>query len=108
MLIVTDPVIAGKSVEQTLGAVFGVAVRSRSEMGNFLGKIRAIAGGKMGGYEKLVMSANQGAVAAMIAQAEQAGANAVVSFRFSASSMGGGEEEEFIEVTAYGTAVVLR
>ncbi|MBU2738711.1 YbjQ family protein [Acidithiobacillus concretivorus] len=108
MLIVTDPVIAGKSVEQTLGAVFGVAVRSRNEAGNFMGKIRAIAGGKMGGFENLVMTANQSAVEAMIAQAEKAGANAITSFRFGAYSMGGGENEEFIQVTAYGTAVVLR
>jgi Uncharacterized conserved protein len=108
MLIVTDPVIAGKSVEQTLGAVFGVAVRSRNELGNVMGKIRAITGGKMGGYEKLVMTANQSAAEAMVAQAEKAGANAVTSFRFSTSSMGGGDEEEFIQVTAYGTAVVLR
>lgn len=107
MLVVTDHEIAGKSVVQTLGAVYGVAVRSRNELGNVLGKIRAFTGGRMAGYEKLVMTANQGAVEAMISQAEQAGANAIVGFRFNTSSMGGGEEEEFIQVTAYGTAVVV-
>ncbi|HUX17674.1 MAG TPA: heavy metal-binding domain-containing protein [Acidithiobacillus sp.] len=35
------------------------------------------------------------------------GADAVICFRFDSSSMGAGNEEEFIEVTSYGTAVRL-
>jgi uncharacterized protein YbjQ (UPF0145 family) len=106
MILVTTPGIEGKQIK-AIGAVYGVAVRSRSDLGNFLGKIRAITGGRMAGYEKLVFAARQGAIDAMIAQAEQAGADAIVGFRFSSTSMGAGEQEEFIEVTAYGTAAKI-
>ncbi|MCE5361274.1 MAG: YbjQ family protein [Acidithiobacillus sp.] len=107
MILVTTPTIEGKSLS-VIGAVYGVAVRSRSDLGNFLGKIRAITGGKKAGYEKLVMAARQGAIESMITQAKEVGADAIVGFRFSSTSMGAGEQEEFIEVTAYGTAAKIR
>jgi uncharacterized protein YbjQ (UPF0145 family) len=107
MLITTGTDIAGKSIAQTLGAVYGVSVQSRSDMGNFMGKIRAITGGKMGGYEKLVKTAREQAVAAMQQEATNVGADAIIGFRFDSSSMGSGNDEDFMEVTAYGTAVKL-
>lgn len=105
MLIVTTNDVPGYKITTPIGAVYGVSVRSRSEVGNFLGKVRAIAGGKMAGFEKLVLGARQDSIESMVAQAEKAGANAIVAFRYSSTGMGAGEDEEFIEVTAYGTAV---
>lgn len=107
MIIVTDTNIQGRSIAQTLGAVYGVSVQSRNEVGTFMGKIRSFAGGKMGGYEKLVKTAREQAVAAMQQEAQRVGADAIICFRFDSSSMGAGDTENFMEVTAYGTAVKL-
>ncbi|MDX5933771.1 YbjQ family protein [Acidithiobacillus thiooxidans] len=107
MIIATTKEIQGRNITQTLGAVYGVSVQSRSDLGTFLGKIRAIGGGKMGGYEKLVKTAREQAVAAMQQEAQKVGADAVICFRFDSSSMGAGDAEDFMEVTAYGTAVKL-
>lgn len=107
MLLTTTHDVPGKRIATTLGAVYGISVRSRSDFGNFMGKIRSMAGGQMGGYEKMVRRAREDAVAGMIAEAEAMGADAVIAFRFDGSSMGSGDKEDFIEVTAYGTAVKL-
>lgn len=107
MLITTSAEISGKQISQTLGTVYGVSVRSRSELGTVMGKIRSLTGGKMAGYEKLVKAARENAVADMQEQAKNNGADAIICFRFDSTSMGAGNEEEFIEVTAYGTAVRL-
>jgi uncharacterized protein YbjQ (UPF0145 family) len=40
-------------------------------------------------------------------EATNVGADAIIGFRFDSSSMGSGNDEDFMEVTAYGTAVTL-
>ncbi|OFC61815.1 hypothetical protein BAE30_03750 [Acidithiobacillus caldus] len=107
MLVLTTTTVPDQRIVKTLGAVYGLSVRSRSETGNMLGKLRSFAGGSMGGYEKLVRQAREDAVTGMIREAESLGANAVIGFRFDGSSMGAGDKESFIEVTAYGTAVII-
>ena len=64
-------------------------------------------GGVSGGRLATVKAARENAVADMQEEAKNNGADAVICFRFDSSSMGAGNEEEFIEVTAYGTAVRL-
>ena len=108
MIIVSSEQIYGETIEKSLGIVSGTAIRSRSQAGNFLGRIRAIAGGKMAGYERIMREARDQAVAELIADAKKNGANAVISFRIVNGSMALGADEDFVEVLAYGTAVTLQ
>lgn len=62
-----------------------------------------MVGGELKGYTELLNESRDEALARMMEQARQAGANAVLNVRFSTSSVAAGASEIF----AYGTAVVL-
>ncbi|WP_280529795.1 YbjQ family protein [Kingella potus] len=65
--------------------------------------LKNIVGGELKGYTELLDEARNEALQRMIAQAREAGANAVVNVRFSTASVAAGAAEIF----AYGTAVVI-
>ena len=60
-------------------------------------------GGELRGYTELLIEARREAIARMLMQAEQLGANAVVNVRFSTSAITAGAAELY----AYGTAVTV-
>ncbi len=53
MMVSTTNDIAGYRVVRHLGLVRGITVRSRSVVGNVLGGVQAIFGGRIGAYVKL-------------------------------------------------------
>ena len=101
MIIATSNEIAGYRIVRHLGLVRGITVRSRSVVGNFLGGIQSIFGGKLGAYMQLAETARQEALDHMCEHARQGGANAVVCMRYEANEIMDG----ITEVLAYGTAV---
>lgn len=104
MLVVTTERIPGYEVDEMLGEVFGVVVRSRGIGGNFVAGLRSIVGGEITEYTKLLEDARQDAIDRLRSNALAMGADAVVMMRFDSSEIG----QTMSEIVAYGTAVRTR
>lgn len=102
MLIVTTNDIPGYRIDAVLGEVMGMTVRSANIGANFVAGFRAMGGGEVTEYTKLVYESRQQVMQRMWEQAVQRGATAIVAARFDTGSIG----TSFSEVCAYGTAVV--
>ena len=103
VLVTTTERPAGYEVKQALGQVFGVVVRSRGLGGNIMANLRALGGGEIVEYTRLVEDTRRHAVDRMIENARAMGANAVVMMRFDSSELG----QSMSEVVAYGTAAIV-
>ena len=103
LLVTTTERPAGYAVTRVLGQVFGVVVRSRGLGGNIMANLRALGGGEIVEYTRLVEDTRRHAIDRMIENARAMGANAVVMMRFDSSEMG----QTMSEVVAYGTAVII-
>jgi uncharacterized protein YbjQ (UPF0145 family) len=103
ILVTTTERPAGYDVKQALGQVFGVVVRSRGLGGNILANFRALGGGEIFEYTRLVEDTRRHAIDRMIENARAMGANAIVMMRFDSSEMG----QNMTEVVAYGTAAII-
>ena len=103
VLVTTTERPAGYEVKQALGQVFGVVVRSRGLGGNIMANLRALGGGEIIEYTRLVEDTRRHAVDRMIENARAMGANAVVMMRFDSSELG----QAMTEVVAYGTAAII-
>jgi len=107
MIVVTTEAIPGYRVTKTIGAVFGVSVRSRNALGNMAGNLRAIFGGSQDGFANMITQTRDQALENMIKHARSLSANAVIMMRFDSSQFDIGQGASMNEVTAYGTAVVV-
>ena len=104
MLIATTNDVPGQEVEEVLGEVFGLTVRSRN-LGSQIGAgLKSIIGGELGGMTKMLAQGRQEAITRLVAEAETKGANAILAMRFDTSELG----STWTEICAYGTAVRLR
>ena len=103
MIVSTSHEVAGYRIVRHLGVCRGITVRSRSVVGNFLGGLQSVFGGKLGVYVQLAEQAREEAYRHMVDHAGDAGANAVICMRYDANEIMDG----ITEVLAYGTAVVL-
>ncbi len=65
----------------------GVTVRSRSVVGNLVGGLQSIFGGKLGAFVQLAETARQEALDHMCEHASQSGGNAVVCMRYDANEI---------------------
>jgi uncharacterized protein YbjQ (UPF0145 family) len=90
-------------VQQNLGMVYGLIVRSVGLGRGILAFFKALAGGEVGQYTRLVEDSRRHALDRMIENARLLGADGIVSMRFDSSEMGQG----LTEIVAYGTAVRL-
>jgi len=89
--------------QRSLGMVFGVIVRSMGMAKGITAGFKALAGGEVKQYTRLVEDSRRHALDRMIENARVLGANGIVSMRFDSSEMGQG----LTEIVAYGTAVTL-
>jgi uncharacterized protein YbjQ (UPF0145 family) len=101
--IVTTPYVPGHRIDQVQGHVFGLVVRSRGLAGNIAAGLRSLAGGEIHEYTSLLEDTRRQALDRMVQNAVAMGANAVISFRFDSSEIGG----SMSEIVAYGTAVTI-
>ncbi|QDP95112.1 heavy metal-binding domain-containing protein [Microlunatus elymi] len=104
MIIVTTNEVAGYGIEAVLGEVMGMTVRAANIGANFVAGFRAIGGGEVTEYTKLVYESRNEVMNRMWADAQQRGANAIIGMRFDTGDIG----QNFTEICAYGTAVVVR
>jgi uncharacterized protein YbjQ (UPF0145 family) len=91
----------GYRIEQTLGVVRGVTVRSRSVFGTIGASLQTLVGGNITLFSELCEKTRAEAFQLMVDHAEQLGANAVVGVRYDATEVMQG----VTEVLCYGTAV---
>ncbi len=103
IIVVTSPEIAGKRIAKTLGLVRGNTIRARHLGKDILAGLRNLIGGEIHEYAKLLAESREQSLDRMITEAEQLGANAIISLRFATSVIMGGAAE----MLAYGTAVVV-
>lgn len=95
--------IDGYEVEETLGVVRGIVVRSRSVLGLMGAQLQTILGGNITLLTDLCERTRSDAFAEMISHAEVLGANGVICVRYDATEILRG----VTEVLCYGTAVRL-
>jgi uncharacterized protein YbjQ (UPF0145 family) len=101
--ITTSTQLDGCKVVKNLGIVRGITVRSRSVVGNFVGGLQTIFGGRLSIYVELCERAREEAFQQMVQHANAMGANAIIGMRYDANEVMAG----VTEVLCYGTAVVI-
>ena len=103
MLVSTMNDVPGRTVQQVIGEVTGLTVRSRNVGAQIGAGFKSIVGGELKGLTKQLQQSRDEAVARMIEVATAQGANAILAMRYDSDEVGNGYQE----IVAYGTAVVL-
>jgi len=103
MILSTAESIAGRRTIRTLGIVRGNTVRARHLGKDIVAVLKNIVGGEIEEYTKLLGESRDQALDRMIAQAQEAGANAIVCIRFTTSYV----MSNAAEIMVFGTAVVV-
>jgi len=105
MKISTTEKLSNKDGEiiEVLGIARGSTVRARNIVKDVFAVAKNIVGGEVKEYTKLQADSREQATARMIADAQNMGADAIVSVRYMTSTVMQGASE----VVAYGTAVKL-
>ena len=104
MIIATTETIEGKKIAKTLGLVKGNTIRAKWFGKDILAGLRNIVGGELKEYTEMMNDARMQSVQRMEEEAKSLGADAIVSARFTTSTVTSGAAE----LLAYGTAVKLR
>ena len=103
MLVVSSPDIPGKKIVKTLGLVKGNTIRARHIGKDILAVFKNIVGGEIQEYTKLMAESREQAIDRMGQDAEQLGANAIISVSTTTSVISQGAAELLV----LGTAVVV-
>src|SRR5881227_3183702 len=101
MIITTMNDLPGYEIEEVLGEVFGLTVRSRNVGSQFGASLKSLVGGELKGMTKALVDSRHQVIERMVQEAGEKGADAIVAMRFDTSEMGG----TWTEICAYGTAV---
>ena len=107
MLIVTTPILDGKSVQKYHGAIFSQVVAGFGVGRSFFGSLRSLAGGRSESHEELVVSIREQAIQDLTTQAQRVGANAILGFSIDMEMIGSGSDGGLLKAHAMGTAVVV-
>ena len=103
MIVSTTYSIPGHTMTANHGLVRGNTIRARHLGRDIVAGLRAIVGGEIGDYTKMMAESREQALDRMIEEARRVGANAVVGVRFTTSSVMQGASE----ILVYGTAVTV-
>jgi uncharacterized protein YbjQ (UPF0145 family) len=101
MIISTMNDLPGYQIDEVMGEVFGLTVRSRNVGSQIGASLKSLVGGELKGMTKMLADGRRHAQERLVEEAESLGANAVVAFRFDTSELG----TTWTEICAYGTAV---
>jgi uncharacterized protein YbjQ (UPF0145 family) len=104
MLISTMNDLPGYRIEEVMGEVFGLTVRSRNVGSQIGATLKSLRGGELKGMTKMLAEGRKHATDRVIDEAESKGANAIIAFRFDTSELG----TTWTEICAYGTAVRVK
>ena len=101
MIVSTMNDLPGYRVDEVLGEVTGLTVRSRNVGAQLGAGLKSIVGGELKGLTKQLQQSRDEAKQRLIEAAEAVGANAILAMRFDSDEVGTGYQE----LVAYGTAV---
>jgi uncharacterized protein YbjQ (UPF0145 family) len=101
MIISTMNDLPGYQIDEVVGEVFGLTVRSRNVGSQIGASLKSMVGGELRGMTKMLSDGRDHATQRLIEEAEAKGANAIIAFRFDTSELG----STWTEICAYGTAV---
>jgi uncharacterized protein YbjQ (UPF0145 family) len=101
VIISTMNDLPGYTIDEVIGEVFGLTVRSRNVGSQMGAAFKSLVGGELRGMTKMLVEGREQATELLIQEAQGKGANAVIAFRFDTSELGG----TWTEICAYGTAV---
>ncbi|MFL5871479.1 MAG: YbjQ family protein [Solirubrobacterales bacterium] len=101
MIIATTNDLPGYEIQEVLGEVFGLTVRSRNIGSQFGAGLKSLVGGELKGMTKMLGEGREHAIERLVEEAEAKGADAILAFRFDTSELG----STWTEICAYGTAV---
>ena len=104
VLVTTMNDMPGWEIQEVIGEVFGLTVRSRNVGSQIGAMLKSLVGGELKGMTKMLAAGRNDARERLIEEATSRGANAIVAFRFDTSELGG----TWTEICAYGTAVRAR
>ena len=107
MLTVTTPTVSGSRIVKHFGIVSGEAILGANIFRDFFAGIRDIVGGRSAAYEEELRKAKAIALEEMEREAQDLGANAVLSVDLDYESIQVGSGGGMLMVSASGTAVVL-
>lgn len=93
--------LPGYTIDEVLGEVFGLTVRSRNIGSQIGATLKSLGGGELKGMTKMLAEGRAHATERLIEEAEGKDANAIIAFRFDTSELG----TTWTEICAYGTAV---
>ena len=96
--------LPGYEIDEVLGEVFGLTVRSRNLGSQFGAGLKSLVGGELKGMTKALVDSRDQVTERCVQSAEEKGATAILAFRFDTSEIGG----TWTEICAYGTAVRAR
>jgi uncharacterized protein YbjQ (UPF0145 family) len=101
MIITTMNDLPGYRIDEVLGEVFGLTVRSRNVGSQIGASLKSLVGGELKGMTKMLAEGRRHAQVRLEEEAGARGADAIIAFRFDTSELGG----TWTEICAYGTAV---
>ena len=104
MILTTTESIPGKEVVEVLGLVRGNTIRAKHVGKDIVAGLRTLVGGEVKEYTEMMIEARSQAIARMIKEAEELGANAIVGVRFTTSQI----MTTAAELMAFGTAVKIK
>ena len=104
MIIATTNELPGHEVEEVLGEVFGLTVRSRNVGSQIGASLKSLFGGELRGMTKMLAQGREEAIARLVEEAEARGGNAILAMRFYTSELA----STWTTTCAYGTAVRMR
>ena len=102
LLVSTMNDIPGYRVDQVIGEVFGLTVRSRNIGSSFGSAMKSLKGGELKGQTRMLVDSRLEAMRRLTDEAANRGGNAVLAMRFETSP-----GELGTEICAYGTACVV-
>ncbi len=103
MIITTMNDLPGYTIDEVLGEVFGLTVRSRNIGSQIGAALKSLGGGELKGMTKMLADGRAHATDRLVEEAEGKGADAIIAFRFDTSELG----STWTEICAYGTAVKI-
>lgn len=103
MLLSTRDIIEGYEITETIGIVRGNTVRVRHLGNDIVASLKNLVGGEITEYTEMLVDAREQAIDRMVADAQDAGADAILGIRFTTAMVMRGASE----ILAYGTAVRL-
>ncbi|MFC4652143.1 heavy metal-binding domain-containing protein [Lactococcus nasutitermitis] len=102
ILVVTTNEVAGYTISEVYGEVFGLTTRSRNAFSSAGQQFKTIVGGEITGYTKLQHETREKAIERLKEEARAKGANAILAMRFDSSTFANVDS-----VAAYGTAAKI-